>query len=202
MLLAPLCRMLREDVTDALQDPRSPLVELARDWRQLLSFFLNFAIELGGHMSKLMQTSKVNVVRESAPNKIKRAEFEGFPVSVRMGVHGGIADFFHLKPAEPVVSALDYVVAALGCCMTGTIGGALEARGVSANPENLQAHVEGKIEDVDGKLILTGIKVHYRMKVPKEKRASIERGIRKPRGPLPRIAQHSSGNHRGMGRGN
>lgn len=36
VLLAPLCRMLREDVTDALQDPRSPLVELARDWRQLL----------------------------------------------------------------------------------------------------------------------------------------------------------------------
>ncbi|HEX5411712.1 MAG TPA: type ISP restriction/modification enzyme [Terriglobia bacterium] len=35
-LLAPLCRMLRQDVTDALRDPRSPLVELARDWRQLL----------------------------------------------------------------------------------------------------------------------------------------------------------------------
>lgn len=35
-LLAPLCRMLRQDVTDALQDPQSPLVQLARDWRQLL----------------------------------------------------------------------------------------------------------------------------------------------------------------------
>jgi hypothetical protein len=35
-LLAPLCRMLRDDVTDALRDPGSPLVELARDWRQLL----------------------------------------------------------------------------------------------------------------------------------------------------------------------
>lgn len=35
-LLAPLCRMLREDVRDALQDPQSPLVQLARDWRQLL----------------------------------------------------------------------------------------------------------------------------------------------------------------------
>jgi hypothetical protein len=28
--------MLREDVTEALRDPRSPLVELGRDWRQLL----------------------------------------------------------------------------------------------------------------------------------------------------------------------
>ena len=36
VLLAPLCRMLRDDVTDALQDPNSPLVQLARDWRQLL----------------------------------------------------------------------------------------------------------------------------------------------------------------------
>jgi hypothetical protein len=35
-LLAPLCRMLRDDVIDALQDPNSPLVQLARDWRQLL----------------------------------------------------------------------------------------------------------------------------------------------------------------------
>jgi hypothetical protein len=35
-LLAPLCRMLREDVTDALADTASPLVALAKDWRQLL----------------------------------------------------------------------------------------------------------------------------------------------------------------------
>jgi len=35
-LLAPLCRMLRNDVTDALKDPDSPLVQLAKDWRQLL----------------------------------------------------------------------------------------------------------------------------------------------------------------------
>lgn len=35
-LLAPLCRMLREDVKDALEDSHSPLVQLARDWRHLL----------------------------------------------------------------------------------------------------------------------------------------------------------------------
>jgi len=35
-LLAPLTRMLRDDVTDALKDPASPLVQLAKDWRQLL----------------------------------------------------------------------------------------------------------------------------------------------------------------------
>ncbi len=35
-LLAPLCRMLREDVADALKDPASPLLQLARDWRKSL----------------------------------------------------------------------------------------------------------------------------------------------------------------------
>ena len=35
-LLAPLCRLLRDDVSDALKRPASPLVQLARDWRQLL----------------------------------------------------------------------------------------------------------------------------------------------------------------------
>ncbi len=35
-LLAPLCRYLRADVREALANPESPLVELARDWRHLL----------------------------------------------------------------------------------------------------------------------------------------------------------------------
>ncbi|HEY5485122.1 MAG TPA: type ISP restriction/modification enzyme [Candidatus Cryosericum sp.] len=36
VLLAPLCRMLRDDVTDALKNPASPIVQIAKDWRQLL----------------------------------------------------------------------------------------------------------------------------------------------------------------------
>ncbi len=35
-LLAPLCRMLRDDVKDAIKNPLSPLVQLAKNWRQLL----------------------------------------------------------------------------------------------------------------------------------------------------------------------
>ena len=34
--LAPLCRMLRDDVADALRDEQSPLLALAQDWRHLL----------------------------------------------------------------------------------------------------------------------------------------------------------------------
>jgi len=35
-MLAPLCGMLRDNVADALKDAKSPLVRLAKDWRQLL----------------------------------------------------------------------------------------------------------------------------------------------------------------------
>ena len=35
-LLAPLCRMLRDDVADALENSESPLIQLATDWRHLL----------------------------------------------------------------------------------------------------------------------------------------------------------------------
>jgi uncharacterized OsmC-like protein len=128
-------------------------------------------------MAKLLHTSKVKIHKEPGKNKIKRAQVEGFPDILRMGVHGGVADFFKLSPDEPLPSTLDYVVAAVGACMTGTVAGALEARGVRADPENLQVEAEGKIEDVDGKMILTGIKLRYRLKVPKDKRASVERAL-------------------------
>ena len=35
-LIAPLCRMLREDVAEALGNPESPMLTLAGDWRELL----------------------------------------------------------------------------------------------------------------------------------------------------------------------
>ena len=51
-------------------------------------------------MGKLLHTSKVKVHREPGKSKIKRAEFEGFPGAVRMGVHGGIAQYFKLSPGR------------------------------------------------------------------------------------------------------
>jgi uncharacterized OsmC-like protein len=128
-------------------------------------------------MGKLLHVSKVKISKEPGKNKIKRAEIEGFPGAIRMGVHGGIAQHFKLSPDEPMVSTLDYIVAAVGGCLTGTVAGLLEARGVNANPDKLQVEAEGRIEDVDGKMILTGIKVRYHLKVPADKRASVERAL-------------------------
>jgi len=128
-------------------------------------------------MGKLLHTSKVKVHKEPGKNKIKRAEVEGFPGAIRMGVHGGIAQYFKLSPDEPMVSTLDYIVAAVGGCMTGTVAGALEARSVNANPDKFETEAEGRIEEVDGKMILTGIKLRYRLRVPKDKRATVERAL-------------------------
>jgi uncharacterized OsmC-like protein len=128
-------------------------------------------------MAKLLHTSKVKIHKEPGKSKIKRAQVEGFPDVLRMGIHGGIAQYFKLTPDEPMLSTLDYIVAAVGGCMTGTVAGALEARGVRAGSEKLQVEAEGKIEDVDGKMILTGIKLRYRLKVPKDKRATAERAL-------------------------
>ena len=128
-------------------------------------------------MAKLLHTSRVKIQKEPGKSKIKRAQIEGFPDVLRMGIHGGIAQFFKLSPDEPMPSTLDYIVAAVGGCMTGTVAGALEARGIRADSEKLQVEAEGRIEDVDGKMILTGIKLRYRLKVPKDKRASAERAL-------------------------
>ena len=128
-------------------------------------------------MARLLHLSKAKIHKEPGKDKIKRAQFDGFPDVVRMGVHGGIADYFKVKPGEPLPSTLDYVVAAIGGCMTGTVAGALEARGISASPENLEVTAEGRIEEIDGKMLLTNVSLRYRLKVPKDKRAAVERAL-------------------------
>jgi uncharacterized OsmC-like protein len=119
----------------------------------------------------------VKLHKEAKKNKIKRAQFEGFPDIVRMGLHGGVAEYFKIQPDEPLPTTLDYVVAAIGGCMTGTVAGMLEARGVNTDPENLEVEAEGRIEEVDGKMLLTHVTLTYRMKVPKDKRVSVERAL-------------------------
>ena len=128
-------------------------------------------------MAKLLHLSKVKIHKEAKKKKIKCAQFEGFPGVVRMGLHGGVAEYFKIHPDEPLPTTLDYVVAAIGGCMTGTAAGVLEARGVSAEPENLQVEAEGRIEEVDGRMLLTHVSLKYRMKVPKDKRASVEKAL-------------------------
>ncbi|HEV8438688.1 MAG TPA: OsmC family protein [Methylomirabilota bacterium] len=61
--------------------------------------------------------------------------------------------------------------------MTGTLAGALEARQIPAYGGTLETHVEGDIEEGDKVLLLTRIRVKYRLQIPKGKRAEAERAL-------------------------
>ena len=44
---------------------------------------------------------------------------------------------------------------------------------------------EGPIEEIDGKMLLTNVRVRYRLKVPKDKRAAAERALEHHEGLCP-----------------
>jgi len=123
------------------------------------------------------RVSRAKLRKEPGQNKIKLMEIEGWPEITRMGVHGGIAEFFKLKPDEPIPSTLDYLVAVISGCMTAAIGSALEGHGLQADPEHLRANAEGILQEIDGKLLLTHVRLSYRITVPKEKRRDAERSL-------------------------
>jgi uncharacterized OsmC-like protein len=62
--------------------------------------------------------------------------------------------------------------------MTGTLAGALEARQIAAYGGSLETEVEGDIEEGEHKvLLLTKVRIRYRMKIPRGKRQQAERAL-------------------------
>ena len=61
--------------------------------------------------------------------------------------------------------------------MTGTLAGALAVRKIPTQPDRLESRVEGIIENVDGRPLVTKIKVHYTVKVPVGRREDALRAI-------------------------
>ena len=61
--------------------------------------------------------------------------------------------------------------------MLGTLNGALEARGIDLPPDALKADVSGVNEVVDGIVTLTGVNVHYTLKVPAAAREAVDRAL-------------------------
>ena len=79
-MLAPLCRMLRDDVADALKRPDSPLVQLARDWRQLL-------------------------FPDASDDQFADAYAQTVTFALLLGCSEGAADTFTLESAEAALAA-------------------------------------------------------------------------------------------------
>ena len=112
--------------------------------------------------SVLMQ-SVVRIQVTDGPDKLVWLPSEQQPVP--MGMHDQLARHYKATPGtfEPHASTLDYVVGAVGACLTGTFKRALAARGVIIAPADLKSVATGEIV-IDGDVpVLRAIEVHYRL---------------------------------------
>lgn len=94
---------------------------------------------------------------------------------VTFGLHGDIASHYGV-PADgftPAPATLDFLVAALASCMTGTLGDALAARGIGFAWLTARAH--GSVVDERGVLVLRAVSVRYRLACDLDRREEIER---------------------------
>jgi uncharacterized OsmC-like protein len=95
---------------------------------------------------------------------------------IRMGVHGPIAEHYKSSPMEPLPSVLDYMVASIGSCLTGTFGGSLLRARVPVVPaEAITAVAMGFVDsNDDGILVLHKVQVNYTLRIDDEHRAAAE----------------------------
>lgn len=61
--------------------------------------------------------------------------------------------------------------------MLGTLNGALEVRGISLSPEEIEADVEGFTRLKDGLPLLDEIVVRYRLRIPPGSREKVDRAL-------------------------
>jgi uncharacterized OsmC-like protein len=120
-------------------------------------------------MSRIAYTSKVKIEHLAVPNN--RAILPPDGETVVFGVHDEIADHYKLISGtfEPHAATLDYIIASVGGCLTGTFGGALAGRGVTLGAEGLTADVTGEIEkEDDNVLVIKRIHVKYNLSASSE----------------------------------
>lgn len=69
--------------------------------------------------------------------------------------------------------------------MLGTLNGALEARGISLDPDSIRAEVAGRNEVVEGVITLTRIDIHYSLRIPAGTREAVDRALSRHRDKCP-----------------
>ena len=126
-------------------------------------------------MGELVHLTKVKVNKEPGKGKVKRAIIEGFPQPIRMGLHGGVKKFYHVESEEDSADDTGLCGGRPWQLPDRYIGSALEARPIPIGPDDLSADVEGYIENVEGKPLITRVHVKYHLKVPKGKKGEAER---------------------------
>lgn len=69
--------------------------------------------------------------------------------------------------------------------MLGTLNGALEVRGLSLGPDDIQAEVEGIHEVRDGLPVLSEIVVRYELEIPPGARETVDRALQRHQSKCP-----------------
>ena len=96
-----------------------------------------------------------------------------------MGVHGPIAEHYHLPEGtyQPRASTLDYLVGATAACLTGTLNTALQAREIATDNGRLTVDAVGDIEVDEGVLVIKRIRVVAHLRADEAKRTAAERVV-------------------------
>ena len=116
--------------------------------------------------------SRVRIVRERGP--IRQATLPSEAQPVIFGTHDEVREHYGTTMGQypDHATTLDYVVAAAA----GSLGGALEARGIDASEGRLTAEGRGDIYVEDKVLVIKRIHVHYTLRgCPHDKRDAAER---------------------------
>lgn len=119
--------------------------------------------------------STIRVEREYGT--IRKAHLPAEDQPVTFGVHSEVADHYGVDTDEepPHATTLDYLVSAAAGWLTGTFGGALEARQVDASDGKLWSETTGDIEKDGDVLVVKRIQVTYHLEADTENRETIER---------------------------
>jgi len=125
--------------------------------------------------SQVFYRSVVRVERIKGP--LKRAYLPLNTGPIEMGVHNELADHYKIDTNihKPTVSTLDYLVASVAACLTGTFGGALEGRGIPAGEGYLSTLAIGELEKEDNVPVIKRININYHLKTKPENRETVDR---------------------------
>jgi flavin reductase (DIM6/NTAB) family NADH-FMN oxidoreductase RutF len=122
---------------------------------------------------EVVYRSNVRIERVEGP--LRRAYLPAEAAPVLFGVHSEIAQHYGVDATvhAPHAATLDYVVAAAAGWLTGTFGGTLEARGISAGDGRLISEATGEVETEGRVLVIKRIRVRYRLRLERASFAHI-----------------------------
>ena len=127
-------------------------------------------------MTTIAYTSRIRLEHLVIPNNRAFLPAENNPVL--FGVHDEIAEHYKIPSGtyEPHAATLDYIIAAAGGCLIGTLGGALAGRRVVLSGNGLTADVNGEIErEDDNVLVIKRIHVVYHLVTSEEYKEKVFR---------------------------